>query len=90
VALPCEDDRIIEETVAAEADSGKQIQRPGGVFGREMERRRRSICRRGAMSKGARNRRELKGGGDHVGGVSARNFWSEEVDDDVALAGGSR
>jgi hypothetical protein len=65
-ALPCCDDRIVEETAAAEADSGDELWRPGSVLlrgrWRRLARRGRGLNSRCAEAKGAGINGELKRG----------------------------
>jgi hypothetical protein len=71
------------------ADSDEESRRPGGLSGSgkrgERERRRRRAiyrCRQGIES--GRGSSELNAAEIDARGVSARDFWTEEEDDDLA------
>jgi hypothetical protein len=73
-----------EEMTVAVANSGEQNRRPGGAIGSgtrgELERRGRGLSRRGAETKWAGNKEELKRGGDCARTRSPRGFrWRRET-----------
>jgi hypothetical protein len=79
---------IRAKTAADVADSDEESRRPSGLSGSgkrgERERRRRVIyrCRRGVES--GWGSPELNAAEIDACGVSARDFWTEEEDDDLA------